>query len=92
MPDGQERVPSHHSGSGIAHDLLYFFAHGRRIAVYGALVANRFADAERTFRNTCFRIGEQLFAIGAQPSCRTVVSAAVNANHGTNSLYFAIHA
>ena len=48
MPDGGEGMVEEHAGAGPAHDGVDAFAHFWAVAMDGAFLAGRFADAEFT--------------------------------------------
>ena len=58
VSDREDRVIDHHARSGVAHDMAHPFPHGRPVAMYETLGADRFLHTKDAFVDTFPCVGK----------------------------------
>lgn len=91
MTDGENGMPQEHPGTGESHYLPDALSHLRLVAVNRALRTSRLVWSERAPIQTAHCILAQGVALPAKLSVRTVMTAAVDANHRSDGRLFTSH-
>ena len=88
MPDSGDGMVEEHAGAGPAHDGADAFAHVFAVAVDGAFLAGRFADAEFTSVEPRGGVVEKFRALAAKFFVMFFVPAIHSYHQSDNFLFF----
>jgi hypothetical protein len=88
--ESHQRVPVNHARAAVSHDLPYFLAHRRLVAVSGAFRAGRLGGFERAFHEAFQRVFFELSAFFAK-AVRVMNTLAVKGYHRGHGLFFALN-
>lgn len=80
----QDRVPAHHPGTGVSHNLFDLFTHFTAVAVYGAFITDGFVFLERAIIEFLISVFGQCPAFGAKSGFHSVQISTVKPDHRSN--------